>query len=102
MSGKIRFAFRVPYGKYVTIPEESSNPRYFGKAMKTIHAIYEKGVFRPTEPVDLPEGSPVQIVPESRSASEEEAHLDRVYEILSHRYDGGEPDIAARHNEHQP
>ena len=24
--------------------------------MKTIHAIFENGVFRPTQPVDLPEG----------------------------------------------
>jgi hypothetical protein len=28
--------------------------------------------------------------------------MTRVYEILSRRHDGGEPDIAERHNEHQP
>ena len=32
--------------------------------MKTIQAIYENGVFRPTTPVDLPEGMVVRIEPE--------------------------------------
>jgi len=33
---------------------------------KTIDAIYEKGVFRPLEPVTLPEGKQVQVtVPET-------------------------------------
>jgi hypothetical protein len=27
-----------------------------------IHALYENGVFRPTEPVDLPENCPVELV----------------------------------------
>jgi predicted DNA-binding antitoxin AbrB/MazE fold protein len=31
--------------------------------MKAIRAVYENGVFRPTEPVDLPEGSEVRIEP---------------------------------------
>jgi predicted DNA-binding antitoxin AbrB/MazE fold protein len=75
--------------------------------MPTISAIFENGVFRPLEPVELPEGSQVDVeirAPKSKAtrAPEEEAHLDRVYEILSRRYDGGEIDIAARHNEHQP
>ena len=29
--------------------------------MKTIHAIYENGVLRPTEPVDLPEKTLVEV-----------------------------------------
>ncbi len=29
--------------------------------MSTIHAVYENGVFRPKEPVDLPESSQVQL-----------------------------------------
>ena len=28
-----------------------------------IHATYENGVFRPTEPVDLPEHTPVTVLP---------------------------------------
>lgn len=36
--------------------------------MKTIQAVYENGVFRPTEPVDLPEHAKVMILAESDSA----------------------------------
>jgi predicted DNA-binding antitoxin AbrB/MazE fold protein len=69
----------------------------------------ETGVFRPTEPVELAEGSQVQIeIATSSGASasiqrtpEQAAHVDRVYEILSRRYDGGAR-VAARHDEHQP
>ena len=78
--------------------------------MPIITAIFEKGIFRPVNPVMLPEGSPVQVeipapsneaTPPERTP-EEEAHIDRVYEILSRRFDGGEKEIAARHDEHQP
>jgi predicted DNA-binding antitoxin AbrB/MazE fold protein len=71
-------------------------------------AIYEGGIFRPTEPVQLAEGSKVNIeIPvkpnhDEPRTPEEKAHFDRVYEILSRRFDGGEKDIAERHNEHQP
>lgn len=81
--------------------------------MKTIHAIYENGVFRPTEPVDLPEGSTVQFVPllaegveTPTDDAEPPTHVmearQRVYEILSRRYNSGHHDTAERHNEHQP
>ena len=36
--------------------------------MKTIRAVYEKGVFRPLEPVDLPEHSRVSVAAESGAA----------------------------------
>lgn len=75
--------------------------------MATITAIYENGVFRPLGPVELPEGSTVRIEPLAAPPSatrtpEEEAHLDRIYEILSRRHSGGDPQAAERHNEHQP
>ncbi len=80
--------------------------------MKTIHATYENGVFRPTEPVELPESCEVEfeprIVAEARPQPPDPqfAHLDaglaRIYATLSHRYDGGSTDAAARHDEHQP
>lgn len=76
--------------------------------MKTIHAVYENGVFRPTTPVDLPEGFEVTIKLSSSPtewglpARFDENGMEAIYEILSHRYDGGEPDLAERHNEHQP
>ncbi len=72
-----------------------------------VHAVYENGVFRPLEPVDLPNNTPVEL--DLRISSEQgtvpasmpEA-LAKVYAILGERYDSGHPDTAARHNEHQP
>ncbi len=69
--------------------------------MNSIHAIYENGVFRPTQPVDLPDRCEVEV--EIRIVkTEEQPSLDDVYEILGRRYSSGEHDVAARHNEHQP
>ncbi len=71
--------------------------------MKTIHAVFENGVFRPTEPVDLPEGCRVNLEPthvEPREADWD--GLDETYAILSERYESGRHDLAERHNEHQP
>jgi hypothetical protein len=28
--------------------------------------------------------------------------MEEIYAILSERYDGGDPEVAAKHNEHQP
>jgi predicted DNA-binding antitoxin AbrB/MazE fold protein len=69
---------------------------------KTIHAVFENGVFRPVDPVDLPDRCEVEfevreVKPDSRRPS-----LDEVYAILGKRFDSGEPDVAARHDEHQP
>jgi predicted DNA-binding antitoxin AbrB/MazE fold protein len=74
-----------------------------------IRAIYENGVFRPMEPIKLPEGTVVQV-----QAPEEvvdvralvppgtDEGLIRIYECLAQRFDTGDPEAAARHNEHQP
>jgi predicted DNA-binding antitoxin AbrB/MazE fold protein len=71
--------------------------------MKSIHAVYEKGVFRPTEPVDLPESSHVVFEPRVVNAGDKRAEsMVRVYEVLSRSYDTDLPDLAARHDEHQP
>lgn len=71
---------------------------------RTIHAVFENGVFRPTEPVDLPERTRVEF--ELKVATDdvtaEGRGLSAVYEILSERYASGETDTAARHDEHQP
>jgi predicted DNA-binding antitoxin AbrB/MazE fold protein len=75
----------------------------------TIDAVYQDGVFLPTEPVKLPEGTMVQIqlpdevvnvralVPPGTDES-----LIRAYEILGRRFDSRHHDTAERHNEHQP
>lgn len=77
--------------------------------MPMLTAIYENGVFRPLERVDLPEGTEVQVqtpasvlnvrdlVPPGTDES-----LIRVYECLSRSYDTGDPLAAARHDERQP
>ncbi len=75
--------------------------------MAMITAIYEHGVFRPLGLVDLPEGStvriqPVATLPSEPRTPEEEAHLDRIYEIRSRRHHGGDSQATARHNEHHP
>jgi predicted DNA-binding antitoxin AbrB/MazE fold protein len=72
----------------------------------TIHAIFENGVFRPVEPVALPEATSVEI--EVRTSDKPQASLPmpeglaKVYAILGERFDSGVADTAARHNEHQP
>ena len=67
-----------------------------------IHAVYENGVFRPTEPVNLPDRCEVEV--EVRTVKERPSipSLDDVYEILGRRHASGEHDLAERHNEHQP
>jgi predicted DNA-binding antitoxin AbrB/MazE fold protein len=88
------------------VPLNAQNPEQEG-TMKTIHAIYENGVFRPTETVHLPEGARVRLVAEPLAEPEEtpvqlEARR-QVFEILSRSYDAGEPgDILETHDDHQP
>ena len=70
--------------------------------MTVIHAVYENGVLRPTEPVDLPESSEVEMELRNVTPPSEERRLDSIYSILGKRFDSGENDVAARHDEHQP
>jgi predicted DNA-binding antitoxin AbrB/MazE fold protein len=69
---------------------------------KTIKAVFENGIFRPTEAVDLPDHSEVEV--EVRLVRERPTipSLDDVYAILGSRHASGEHDLAERHNEHQP
>jgi predicted DNA-binding antitoxin AbrB/MazE fold protein len=70
--------------------------------MKTIHAVYEHGVFRPLETVDLAEQTQVEFEPRPiQTGDGEAANIDGVYSVLSKRYKSGEHDVAERHNEHQ-
>jgi predicted DNA-binding antitoxin AbrB/MazE fold protein len=71
--------------------------------MNTVHAIFEKGVFRPIEPVDLPEHSKVEFEPRVvKPGAELPSPDDEIDEILSRRYRSGHHDTAERHDEHQP
>ncbi len=73
----------------------------------TIHAIYENGVFRPTEKVDLPEGQEVEVQVKIREPANAKQGaispgLAEIYAILGERFHSGHTDTAERHNEHQP
>ena len=70
--------------------------------MKAIHAVYERGVFRPLEAVDLPEATEVMLDPQPVREPMSDAARSRVAAVLAQRFDSGERDVAARHNEHQP
>ena len=83
----------------------SQSPELHGKGedMETIHAVYEKGVFRPIEKVLLPEQTEVEFEPRPvQRPANPDASLDAIYGILSERFQRGESDVAARHDEHQP
>ncbi len=69
--------------------------------MKTIQAVYEDGVFRPIGEVALPDKTIVEFEPRLLQSEEADPMLE-AFEILSRSYDTGQPDLAARHNEHQP
>jgi predicted DNA-binding antitoxin AbrB/MazE fold protein len=72
---------------------------------KTIHAVYENGVFRPVEPVDLPEHTTVEFEPRIKEAQPSPATSDglaKVYAILGERFQSGHTDTAARQNEQRP
>lgn len=70
--------------------------------MSVIRAVFEKGVFRPRNNVDLPEGAEVLVETRPNRTSEEDAHLDRLYAIMKQSFDTGAPNLAARHNEPHP
>jgi predicted DNA-binding antitoxin AbrB/MazE fold protein len=67
-----------------------------------IHAIYEHGVFRPIDAVEIPEKSEVEVEVRVVKEGPRTPSLDDVYAILNERFDSGEHDVAERHDEHQP
>ena len=70
--------------------------------MTTVRAIFENGVFRPTDPVELPERCEVEFEPRPVQQAMGLEQLDPIYEVLRQRHRSGERDVAERHNEHQP
>lgn len=69
---------------------------------QTFHAMYENGIFRPMESVDLPERCEVEVKIQGVKPEPAIPSLDDVYAILGKRHSSGEHDVAARHDEHQP
>lgn len=70
--------------------------------MSKVRAIYEKGVFRPLEAVSLPENCEVVFEPQVVKRPSDGGPFEGVYAVLAERYESGESDVAARHDEHQP
>jgi predicted DNA-binding antitoxin AbrB/MazE fold protein len=71
--------------------------------MKTIHAVYERGVFRPHESVELPERTEVEFEPKViGEKNPKPGDMRGIIEVMSRSYHTGDRDLAARHNEHQP
>ena len=69
----------------------------------TVRAIYENGVFRPTEPVNLPEKAQVEFEPKLLlPEGDDRAAQERIYELLGQSVASGHTNTAERHNEHQP
>jgi predicted DNA-binding antitoxin AbrB/MazE fold protein len=69
---------------------------------KSIHAIYENGVFRPLGQVELPDHTEVEFVPYPVRHDPKKSHQDTVYKILSRAYDTDDPHLSERHNDHRP
>ena len=70
--------------------------------MKVIHAVFENGVFRPRDSVDLPEGSEVEFEPRVVREAPPKSHRERLHDFLNRRIETGETDMAARHDEPLP
>jgi predicted DNA-binding antitoxin AbrB/MazE fold protein len=73
----------------------------------TLRAIYQDGVFKPAGPVDLPDESVVELqatLVETGDSSQVRGlgAQTEIMDILSRRYNTGQTDAAARHDEHQP
>ena len=75
----------------------------WGREMSAIPAVYENGVFRPTEPTQLPEGTRVIVETEDSATERIQAARRRVFESLSRSYDAGDPgNVLETHNDNQP
>ena len=61
----------------------------------TIEAVYANGAFQPTRPVELAEGTPVQLTVHTTGEVED------AFEAVIGTCDGP-PDGAANHNDHDP
>jgi predicted DNA-binding antitoxin AbrB/MazE fold protein len=72
--------------------------------MTTVRAVYEDGVFRPRGAVPLPEHAEVEFEPRltGGAVNTSSEGMEEIYRIMGERFDGGDPEVAARHNEHQP
>ena len=63
--------------------------------MKTVHVVYEHGVFRPLEAVELAEQTEVEFEPKVIGQIEPKpGSMEAIYAILSERFESGKRDVA--------
>lgn len=71
--------------------------------MKPIPAVHEIVVFRPTAPVEPPDGILVTVEPLGLTEPAlPSSRLERIHALLSHAEDTGDAQLAERHDQHQP
>ncbi len=70
--------------------------------MAIIRAVFENGVIRPKQPVDLPEATELEVELRVVTPPHPAADFADVHAILARRHRSGQHDGAARHDEHQP
>jgi hypothetical protein len=71
--------------------------------MSAIRAIYKDGVFRPLDRVDIPDDTEVTFEPVPAQPDKPNLYRGSALDkLLSRRFDGGDPRVAEKHNEHQP
>src|SRR5437016_1369041 len=82
---------------------DTMSQSFWRHTMSTVRAIFEGGVFRPIDPVSLPEHSKVEFEPRVTGATEaglleklaeDDPGLAAIYEVLSRRHNSGQPDTA--------
>lgn len=67
-----------------------------------IPATHENGAFRPITAVDLTEATEALVPPQSLAPQLTPEGRARVLAAMAQRFDSGQTDLAARHDEHQP
>lgn len=74
--------------------------------METIRGIVDHNTIRLVTPISFPEGSEIEFEPRMVGGADGAPPLGcnsaELYEVLSHRYDTGEHDLAARVDELDP
>ena len=74
--------------------------------METVRGIVDHDIIRLVTPLSLPQGAEIEfeprIVQDKTDPPSVGSSSPELYALLSERYDSGDREGAARHNEHQP
>ncbi len=69
--------------------------------METVRGIVDHDTIRLVTPLSLPQGAEIEFEPRIVQDKPKSPPTE-LYRLLDQRFDSGQHDIAARHNEHQP